>query len=66
MQILFLPVIPTFLLADADSREGVEYSKHIAKPPQHSNDDHCVQNRLDGIRHGDELIDQPKYDADDD
>ena len=47
------------LLSDADMGHGVEQSKYVAEPPQHANDDDCVQNRLDGTRHGDELINQP-------
>jgi hypothetical protein len=35
----------------------VEHSKNIAEPPQNTNDDNGVQDRLDGTGHGDELID---------
>jgi hypothetical protein len=54
------------LLTDADVGHGVEYSENVTKPPQNADDDDRVQNRFDGIRHGDELINQPQYNPDDD
>jgi hypothetical protein len=61
-----MPFIQPRLLSDADVGERMEQSKHIAEPPQHSNDDDRVQNRLDGIRHWDELVDHPQDYSDDD
>jgi hypothetical protein len=54
------------LLSDADVGDGVEQSKYVAEPPQHTNDDDYIQNRLDGTCHWDEAVDQPQDYANDD
>jgi hypothetical protein len=46
--------------------DGVEQSKYIAEPPQHTNDNDHVQYRLDGTCHWDEAVDQPQDYANDD
>jgi hypothetical protein len=56
----------TRLLSDADVGDGVEQSKYIAEPPQDTNDNDYIQNRLDGTGHWDEAVDQPQDYADDD
>jgi hypothetical protein len=44
----------------------VEQSKYVQEPQHHSNDHHCVQDRLDTACHGDETIHQPQKDTNDD
>lgn len=52
-------------LSDTDPGERVEYSKDVAEPPQNANHNDSIQDRLDGICHWDELIDQPEDNPDD-
>ena len=49
-----------------DLGDGVEQSKCAEEPHRHANDDDCIQDRLDGTRHGDDPINQPQDDPDDD
>jgi hypothetical protein len=65
-RIFLPPFIQPRLLSDTEPGEGVEQSKCVEQPHHYANDDHCIQDRLDGTRHGDELINQPKDDPDDD
>ena len=65
-RIFLLPFIQPRLLSDTEPGEGVEQSKCVEEPHHHANDDHCIQDGLDGTRHGDEPINQPKDDPDDD
>jgi hypothetical protein len=51
------------LLANADSRKGVEQSKYIEEPQHNADDDDRVQDRLNAARHRDETIHQPQQDA---
>jgi hypothetical protein len=64
-RIFLLPFIQACLLSNADVGKRVEKSKNVAEPPQNANDDDRVQNRLDGTRHWDELINQPQNNPDD-
>jgi hypothetical protein len=61
-----LPFLQSRLLSDADVRHRVEQSKYVAEPPQNADNNDRIQDRLDGIRHGDELVDHPQDHSNDD
>jgi hypothetical protein len=54
------------LLSNMKPGEGVKQSKCVEEPYHHANDNHCVQDRLDGTCHRDELVDEPEDYPDDD
>jgi hypothetical protein len=63
-----LGVEPRQLLPHSDSGEFTNEPKNAQEPQDHSNDYDSIQDRLNGARHGDVIIDEPKnntnYDQD--
>ena len=50
---------------DLELRDIVEETEYIHKPQNHDNDDNRVENAFDGPLHGNEAVDQPKQNSDD-
>jgi hypothetical protein len=48
------------LLSNPEPGKGVKQSKCVEEPHHYANYDHGIQDRLDGTRHRDELVDQPE------
>jgi hypothetical protein len=64
--VLLLSLQQPVWLTDTNMRQGMEYAEDVAQPPQYADDHDGVQDRFDGICHGDELINQPQNYPDDD
>src|ERR1700741_2609795 len=66
---LFLTLSPSFYprsLSNAKPGERVQQSKSVEEPYHHANDNHSIQDRLDGTCHWNEPINQPEDHPDDD
>src|ERR1700681_4554832 len=48
-----------------DPGDGAQNSKNVQKPQNYDDNHDCIQDRLNGARHGDEVVDEPQENTDD-